>query len=608
MTDEEHTPGSTSGAHIHDVSRCRTLTPSGKKPVLRTLGLSLILVANIFLFTPFTLYVGNLDKFTAPIWPMLALYGIPALVLTALLMVIGMALGEARYRRYAVLIATLGLLVWLQGNALVWEYGLLDGQNIDWTQGTWRGWLDLGIWIAAILAAMVYYRAAERPIIHAAFAVFALQLVVLGYTGFQKVDGLLAKSQVTQPADALKEIQRFSSTQNVLQIILDGFQADVFNEITSNEFVGQHYRSVLQGFTFFKDNMGAFPTTYMAVPALLGGVIYRNQMPKNDFLQTVIGGKSIVNTVFEAGYEVDLVSEDYWIGKYTAANHTNAYIIPTTNHATAQARALGEAAKLLDLTLFRLSPHFVKKYVHNDQVWVVQPAIFGPNNLPIWYFEHTAFLDDVAVSMSADRAAPVYKLIHVMNTHWPMVVNGNCEYAGGSLPRNRMTVTTQSRCSLDAVIRILDKMKELEIYDNSLIVIMADHGAGLRPYDVKPTTAENGEDAVLMNPQVVSMATPLMAIKPPGASGPFQVSTVPSTYVDTAITIASILGLESEFDGRSMFELRPGEQRERRHYLHAWRRDEWDTEYFGPIQELIVNGSVYDSAAWRTGEKFLPPE
>lgn len=584
------------------------MTPSGKKPVLRTLGLLLILVANVFLFTPFTLYVGNLDEFTAPIWPMLALYGIPALAFTALLMVVGMFLGEARYRRYAVLIATLGLLLWLQGNLLVWEYGLLDGQNIDWTLGAWRGWVDLGIWIAAIVAAMVFYRAAERPIVHAAVAVFALQLAVLAYAGFQKADGLLAKSQVRQPADALKEVRRFSSGQNVLQIILDGFQADVFNEITSNEVVGQRYRSAMQGFTFFKDNMGAFPTTYMAVPALLGGVIYRNQMPKNEFLQKVLGGKSILNTVFAAGYEVDLVSEDYWIGKYSAANHTNAYIIPTTPHATAQAQALGEAAKLLDLTLFRLSPHFLKKYIHNDQVWVVQPAIFGPNNLPIWYFEHTAFLNDLAENMSADRAAPVYKLIHVMNTHWPMVVNENCEYAGGSLPRNRMTVTTQSRCSLDAVIRILDKMKELGIYENSLIVMMADHGAGLAPYDLKPTTAENGEDAVLMNPQVVSMATPLMAIKPPGASGPFQVSTVPTSYVDTAVTITSILGLESDFDGRSMFELRPGEQRERRHYLHAWRRDDWDTEYFGPIQELIVNGSVYDSAAWQVGEKFLPPE
>ncbi len=584
------------------------MTPTGKKPVLRTLGLSLILVANVFLFTPFTLYVGNLDEFSTPIWPMLALYGIPALALTGLLMALGMVLGEARYRRYTVLIATVGLLLWLQGNALVWEYGLLDGQNIDWNQGAWRGWVDLGIWMAAILAAMAFYRAAERPIVHAAIAVFALQLLVMAYTGFQKADGLLAKSEARHTADAFKKIRRFSSTQNVLHIILDGFQADVFNEITSNETVGQHYRSALQGFTFFKENMGAFPTTYMAVPALLSGVIYRNHMPKDEFLQTVLGDKSILNAVFDAGYEVDFVGEDYWVGKYAAANHTNAYIIPTTRHATAQARELGEAAKLLDLTLFRLSPHFLKKYVHNDQNWRVQAAIFGSENRPIWYFKHTAFLDDVAENMTADRAAPVYKLIHSMNTHWPMVVNGNCEYAGGSLPRNRVTVTTQSICSLDAVVRILNKMKELGIYENSLIVIMADHGAGLAPYELKPTTAENGEDAVLMDPQVVSMATPLMAIKPPGASGPFQVSTAPSSNVDTAVTMMALLGLESDFDGRVMFDLRPAEQRERRYYLHGWRRDDWDTDYFGPIQEFIINGSVYDSGAWQSGEKFLPPD
>jgi hypothetical protein len=584
------------------------LTPPGKKPVLKTLGLSLILVANVFLFTPFTLYVGNLDEFSTPIWPMLALYGVPALAITALLMVLGMAMGGDRYRRYTVLIATISLLLWLQGNALVWEYGLLDGQNIDWNLGAWRGWLDLGIWIAAILAAMVFYRTVERPIVHAAVVVFALQLVVLAYTGIQKADGLLAKSQARQSTNAFKQIRRFSSTQNVVHIILDGFQADVFDEIISNEIVGQHYRSALQGFTFFRENMGAFPTTYMAMPALLGGAIYRNHMPKNEFLQTVLGGKSILNAVFAAGYEVDFTGEDYWVGKYSAANHTNAYIVPTTRHATARARALGEAAKLLDLTLFRLSPHFLKKTVHNDENWLVQSAIFGPENRPIWFFKHTAFLNDIADNMTADRTAPVYKLIHSMNTHWPMVVVGNCEYAGGSLPRNRVTVTTQSKCSLDAVIRILDKMKELGIYKDALIVLMADHGAGLAPYRLKPTMAENGKDAVMMNSQVVSMATPLMAIKPPGASGPFRVSMAPSSTVDTAATMMSLLGLESDFDGRDMFELRPEEKRERRHYLHGWRRDDWDTDYFGPIQEFIVNGSVYDSAAWQAGEKFLPPD
>ena len=151
-------------------------------------------------------------------------------------------------------------------------------------------------------------------------------------------------------------------------------------------------------------------------------------------------------------------------------------------------------------------------------------------------------------------------------------------------------------------------MKQLGIYENSLIVLMADHGAGLAPYELKARPAENGEDAVLINPKVVSMATPLMAIKPPGASGPFQVSSAPSTYTDIPITIASILGLKSEFGGRSVFELRPGEQRERRHYLHGWRRDDWKTDYFGPIQELIINGNVYDSAAWQPGENFLPPD
>ena len=47
------------------------------------------------------------------------------------------------------------ILLWAQGNLMVWEYGLLDGRSIDWTKDTWRGWLDFSIWVGGFITAMV---------------------------------------------------------------------------------------------------------------------------------------------------------------------------------------------------------------------------------------------------------------------------------------------------------------------------------------------------------------------------------------------------------------------------------------------------------------------
>ena len=201
--------------------------------------------------------------------------------------------------------------------------------------------------------------------------------------------------------------------------------------------------------------------------------------------------------------------------------------------------------------MFRLAPHFLKKYVHNGYLGVVQPLINDANFLKIWYFSHTAFLHHLAKNMSVDRTGPVYKYFHLMNTHWPQVVDGRCNYVGKTRPRNRETVTTQSRCSLDTVIKVLKKLKDLGIYDDALIILMADHGAGIDPYNLKPTVSGDRHSATAIRPLVVSMATPLMAIKPPGGSGPLQVSRPRHPSSTRLPPSTPCLGWARHFTGRS---------------------------------------------------------
>ncbi len=586
------------------------MTETRKHQILKTLGLSIILTANVFLFVPFTLYVGNLGQFVTPFWSILALYSIPALGILGLLIGCGAMLGEVAYRRYTVLIAAVGLLLWLQGNVLVWEYGLFNGDVIDWTQGRWRGWIDAGIWVAAILAAISFYRVVERPIIYLVAAIFSLQLILLVFTGTTKANALQEKSDIYHSADALRGILQFAPEKNVLHIVLDGFQSDIFEDITGDEIDGERYRSVLQGFVFYKENMGVFPSTMLTIPARRRAQIYTNHVSKRDYMETVIGGKTILNSAFEAGYEVDIVSEQNLVGNvYTKGHYTNAHMILNSHgyQPSEKAYELDDAAQLLDLTLFRLVPHFLKKYVHNGYLGIIQPLINDKNYLKIWYFSHSAFLHNLAKNMSVDRTGPVYKYFHLMNTHTPQVVDGRCNYVGGVLPRNRQTVTAQSKCSLEAVIKVLEKMKELGIYDDSLIILMADHGAGIDPYDLKPVVSENDHSVAAIAPGIVSSATPLMAIKPPGASGPLQISTAPTSLIDTAATINAILGLGDTFAGRPILELRPDQQRMRGFYFHAWQRKDFVSDYVGPIQEYIIDGSVYDRTAWNWGVTFLSP-
>lgn len=571
----------------------------------KSTGMGAILAANIFLFIPLTLYVGNVNEFTIPFSSILEIYIRPIIFLIALLALIGALLKAERFPGYLAVLAVISILLWIQGNLLVWDYGLLDGRSIDWSKDAWRGWVDLGVWIAALAWVLFSGDRVGKLVVRSAIAVFGLQVCFALLLAGQNAQAFSEKSKAAETINSVDNIYRFSSGKNVLQIMADGFQSDVFEEILNDE-GGAAISDALDGFVFFKEHMGVFPMTHMSVPAILSGRVYRNQIPIEAFLDETIGGKTILNEAYRAGYEVDLAVPKPLGHMYKKSHYTNVYLVPGTLYLSKADFNLKSAARLFDLSLFRAVPHFLKKVVYNDQLWFTQALLNGKNMMGRQFFSHLAFLRQVRENMSADRDAPVYKYLHVMLSHNPMVTNRGCRYAGRVLPTIRETVMNQARCGLIGVVLLLQKMKELGIYDDATIVLMADHGAWVPPKGLKGKKGADGSDQVMVNPTLVAMSLPLMAVKLPHAKGPLRISHAFSSITDTPATIAAAMGLDAKFSGRSIFDLAPGEPRERRYYGYQYSRSEWTADYLTPIQEYVVNGSAFDSAAWRMGDKLLP--
>ena len=323
------------------------------RPLRTAFALSLILLAELLLFTPVTLYLGNVDEFASPLSTILRTYSLAALPLFTVLATVAALLPRRYDVYYVTLLALFIILMWAQANLLTWEYGLLDGEPIDWGIDAWRGWLDSVIWISTLLLGMRYAKRVSSTMIRLAYALAALQtvaiVIALGVAG----RGLALPATVS--ANDFEQSLHFSTGRNVLHIILDGFQADIFDEIISNDDSGQLFREALAGFTFYREHGGAFPTTYMSIPAYMGARIYDNSTPKREFLRTTMAEHSILRRAHDAGFGVDLVGPSELIAYYSDAPHDAAFAIPAGFPVGYQLARYADAALLLDLTLFSLS-------------------------------------------------------------------------------------------------------------------------------------------------------------------------------------------------------------------------------------------------------------
>lgn len=135
--------------------------------------------------------------------------------------------------------------------------------------------------------------------------------------------------------------------------------------------------------------------------------------------------------------------------------------------------------------------------------------------------------------------------------------------------------------TLEANIRVigqfLDKLKQSDLYDNSVIIVMADHG-----FD--PQNEVSAYDR----------QNPLFLVKGVGESHPLQTSLVPAAYEDLQDAYVRLMDGAA---GDAIFPYQEGEKRERRYIFYE------NTEHV--MYEWLQTGPAWDFNAYReTGNKY----
>ena len=560
-----------------------------------------IILLNLFIFSPFSLYTTNLEQFTTSLLEVMKLCLIPVLILFLLSIPI-INLSVRNTHRISALLAMFSLLVWFQGNVLLWDYGILDGHNINWNDYVSRGWIDGCIWIIALGLVYIFYKNFGEVVIKSAVFILILQLLTLCYTSYENWD-LINKKSIKISTEDPSELFKFSRNENILHIVTDGFQSDVFNELLHQEELKDKYQDSFQGFVFYRETLGAFPYTKFSIPAFLAGKMYSNKLPKDVYVDTVLKGHTILSAAYNKKYEIDIASGgNYLINRYSNLPYTNMYNLDNIKSASAEFR---DTAVIIDLALFRVSPHFLKKYIYNNQDWLVSKLVKSENIFQFSYFSHTIFLNMFSQAMSIEREEPVYKYVHVMNTHNPMVVDNQCRYAGQATKMNRTTLTIQSRCTLDTLSMLFQKMKDLGVYDRTLIIVHGDHGGWAPNYrQGPPVTFSTG---AIARDWLTSLASPLLAIKKPNDKADFRVSDIQASLLDIPDTISDIMNWDTYFNSQSLEKLNLNDNRKRFFRYYDYQKNAHQQDYTGPIHEFSIEGSHYE-VEWKPENIFYPPK
>ena len=568
--------------------------------------------SQVLLFGPWTVYATNRAEFLAPFWILGVRWILLLAILGGLLAAVGLLLPPRAFRRYVAGLGAAGLLLWMQGNLLVADYGLLDGSGLDLAAHTWRVPLDVGLWVGVLAVALIFAVAVSRVAPTASALLLALQAAVL-------ILPPLAPAEASPtPSDAAErwrvpppEIFELSTDRNLIHIVLDTYPSNLFAAILDAE--RPAFDRGWSGFTFFRDHLGAFTGTRPSMPAMLTGIAWRNDVPIGSFVQR---HPTVFHELGKQGYRLRLLahgSRDFPSDRFPGAESALGYIIP---HPLGIYRDYTDSAsaQLLDLALFRHAPHGAKASIYRDGRWFLQSraarrreaAIGAPRQA----LGDPAFLQEFARRIVAGDDEPLYTFLHMLTPHPPIVTDANCAYTGRRLRMTPVNFRAQARCALRAVESLLDRLRELDLYDRSAIVITSDHGTTLFPRRPNPLANIQTPGGVSLH-AVELFATPLLLLKPFDAHGPVHTSHAPTAITDLPATLLDLAGLPNTFaTGTSALSLNTDTPRQRTFAYHSWVGQGPNTpqsQRMDVLHLFSVDGRVTDPDAWRHRRAVFEP-
>lgn len=378
------------------------------------------------------------------------------------------------------------------------------------------------------------------------------------------------------PAAALSVLE-WSRQGNVLLLILDSLQSDIFEEVLETR---PSLREQLDGFRYYRRASSNSPTTYLSVPAIHSGQVYDADRSVAEFWE-VIREHSVLNRFAKAGYRV---SYALGVGGCPKAVTDCG---GTSELARSRLRgAVEDASRLIDLGIYRVLPDGLRRAVLEGGRGPLG-AMAGRRWLAGRGETELDALERIASSSTLTDSPPTAKVIHTMLTHPPFVLQADCSV--GKQRLSRAAAVLQTTCAMRQVVALLERLETLGVYDASDIVIAADHGYGFE-------TRFAADLPDMRFRRRVGSFNPLVLVKPARSRGPLETSDAPIELADLAGALCGDAGCSPAEGLRHLDAVDAG--RTRVAFWYVWKNQYWSLPHVPGLTRYTIRGDILRPESW----------
>ena len=426
--------------------------------------LSLAICFMIFVSEQITSYASNIDDYWFDIYrlfPVIVLEFIAGFLLLSGFLIILNKYKSKIYKKLYIALFILFLCLYVEGNFLVGFLPILNGVTIDWSKYILPTVISVLVWITIPVVSILLlkknkYKAFTKYSNYVVIVILIMLAVSTLSLTFKK-DFFMVKKNIITTSDNINDL---SKNKNVLLFMLDGVDSTNFEK----EMKRLNKEYVFKDFTYFKDTLASYGHTKFEIPMLLCGEKYLHQESFNDFSTKCIDNSKLINKLYENNYKINIY-DDHLI--YNGDNFKKVSNFKNTGTVNIK-RYIKESGKII---LFKYLPYPLKRFSRINTFNMGTTKLFEDGELVYKWHNKTNY-DSIKKNIINEIDSDNFMLYHIEGGHPPYDMDVNLNTID--------TATSKYEDKIDAAITIieayLDRIRNTKYYDNSAIVILADHG------------------------------------------------------------------------------------------------------------------------------------
>ena len=519
-------------------------------------------------YAPLELFLAGQDEFWFSIKalvPVTVVLFISAFLLLAVMFAVLKLIGNTVYNIGVLVIAAVFFICYIQGNFLVSGIPSLDGVNIDWNAPSVERIKSVAVCLVVIgvlLFVLLKFKEVifRKSVLYGTIALSVMLVITL--STFALTTPIVEKDGDLVPTG--KNDFVFSSDKNLIVFVVDAVESKRFKESLDKN---SEFKDTFDDFTYYDDAAAMYPFTLNAISSMLTGQWNENESTHREYVRDSFKESPLFNYLREENYKTGLYNDreiilpseyDGWFENQV--NTESRFSSPVAAAVTAiKMSAIRYAPWDLKRLGYNLTTHLQHaKYIAEDPV--------KADNLSFY----AAIKDSNPIKVVEEKCA---RIIHIEGAHVPFLYDKDVNI------KEDATYMDNVECTLTICDKFIGRLKESGVYDNSAVIILADHGF------------DDSEEL-----DVTARANPLLLVKGIGEKGEeMKTDSTPVSFEDISEAFTKLLSGETSEqvfkgysypNGRRFLRYNFTKENHMEEYIIHGRADD--------LENILPSGNIYD--------------